>query len=257
MGKFEQQKKKKSSKIILVVICLMVLIAAALFAVPQLLHGLSDDSNTEYHAGSEDTIPNSVSEENGSQALDKIAFPVVLDEGKLEVESLFQFSGVNPDAGRQDVTDIAAVTIRNISDTYLKAATVTAVLGNGSERTFAVQDLPAGKSALLCATDNGKLLDSDVCTEIRVESVFEDVQSEDSVKISVDGMTVTLENISGETLSEIDVYCRDVFGDQYFGGMAYQYTIETLPAGESTTVTVVDSIMGMTEVVRVAVKDQK
>lgn len=264
MGKFEKKKTRKKKKawkgFVIAFVLVMFLAVLGLFVMPQVLYRLNSDpepetlvQNTETTAAVSDEQPAA----DASQPSDSgVTFPCVLEDGKLEVESLFQFDGINPDAGNQEATDVAAIVVRNLSGTYLQTATVTAALDDGAVRTFAVQDLPAGKSAMVFSTDNALLSESHKCADLSVESVFEDPLSNDSVKVSVDGMTVTLENISGETLSGIDVYCRDVFGDQYFGGVAYQYTIETLSAGETTTVTVLDSLMGITEVVRVAVNDQ-
>ena len=264
MGKFEKKKNKKKKKswkgLAIALVLAIVLSALALFVVPQVLYRLNPDSDlgpVEQATEPQATISAEQSVDGASRpSNNSIVFPYVLEDGKLEVESLFQFSGVNPDAGDQEANDVAAIVLRNLSGTYLKTATVTAVLDDGSERVFAVQELPAGKSAMAFSVDNALLSESHLCAELSSESVFEDPQNNDSVKISVDGMTVTLENMSGEELSGIDVYCRDVFNDQYFGGVAYQYTIETLSAGETRTVTVLDSLMGITEVVRIAVNDQ-
>ena len=68
-----------------------------------------------------------------------------------------------------------------------------------------------------------------------------------------EGTIITVENIAEEDLSGIDVYYRDVYDDKYFGGKTHKYTIETLPKGESATITVEESIWGVIGVVRVEV----
>lgn len=246
------KKKTRSSKGILPAVAVVSVLAVLIII------GIIIVANNGSDGGNLDQNTQDVKAENNSSDSEKtIKFPAVLDGGNLKIESLFQFSGINPDAGKQEAADVASIILENTSESYLKTAKVTAVLGDGSELVFVVNDLPAGKSAMAFSVDNDKLSDGAVCTGISVEPVFEEIENSDGVKISVDGTTVTLENISGQTLSGIDIYCRDVFNDEYFGGVAYKYTIDKLPAGESTAVTVSASVMGLTDVVRITVNDQK
>lgn len=256
MGKYEKKKeKKRKSKVKIVVIVLILVIALAvlgLFVMPQVLYQINnqgtDISTGEKLAGA--TEPQIV-----YSADDELIFPVELEEGALEIESLFPFSGINPDADMQETEDVASITLKNTSNRYLKTAAITAILGDGTECIFTVTDLPAGASVIAFATSNESLTQDAFCVGISSDVVFEDIQSWDQLSVSMVGMTVTLQNISDEDFSQIDVYCRDVFGESYFGGITYKYTINELSAGQSATIEVTDSLLGLIDVVRIAINE--
>lgn len=257
MSKCERKKKTKSPKGVIAALGLLILVAVlVLYVMPQVLYITGDDSDAENTESQNQSSQNQepVTETNAVLAQDDaVTFPIALDDGKLEIECLFQFSGVNPDAQKQNASDVASIVLRNTSDKYLRRAAVNATLGDGSERTFIVNDIPAGASVMAFSMDNESLLPTDVCVDVVTEAIFEDIPNSDSVEVSVDGLTVTLKNISSEDLNEIDVYYRDVFNDKYFGGMTYTYTIEKLSADETVTITAEESLLGVIEVVRIAV----
>lgn len=262
MGKYERKKKKRSCKWVWV-LCLLILVSLlAVFVMPQVLYQLNGDAARDdiaEGADSRDQSEETAVTENGNTGYDPekiVKFPALLDEGNIEIESLFPFSGVNPDAENQDATDVASIVLRNTSGQYLSEATVHAALDSGATLTFTVTELPAGTSAMAFSVDNDGLLSADICTDIAVEAVFGENPDDDYFDISVVGMTVTVTNTSPEDLNEIDVYYRDVFHDKYFGGMTYRYKIENLPAGESTAFTAEESLLGVIDVVRIAVNDK-
>lgn len=184
-------------------------------------------------------------------------FPVVLAEGKIAVESLFPFSGINPDAGKQEGEDTAAIMVKNLSGEYLTSATVTASFADGGEQIFTVTELPAGASALVFSGDNQALAPETVCTGLRGEGEFAPLQWDGRIEVSVDGLTITVKNSSDEELNRINVYYRDVLDDKYFGGMTYIAAIEKLAAGETAQITAEGSVLGVIEVVRTAANDEK
>ena len=235
-----------------------ILFFVALLVMPMLLSfgcGRNTSNNKETEA-SENREADDLNLEQEQEEEKGVQFPIVLEDGKIEVESIFQFEGINPDCNDLEGEDIAAITLKNISDDYLKNAVIEATLDDGKEYTFSVDNLPAGKEAIAFVTDNSVLPSDGICMEVKAETRFEEITTVDNVLISVDGMVVTIENATDEELMGIDVYCRNGFNEQYFGGMAYKYTIETIPAGECATITASDSILGMVDVVRVDVNHQ-
>lgn len=182
-----------------------------------------------------------------------IKFPYLIEEEKLEIASLFTYSGLNPDADMQEGNEVAAIEFKNVSDDFLEHAAVKAVFSDGSEQTFVIENLPAGKETLAFSVDNQVLLANESCVEIVAETIFGENMQDDCIAVSTDGMTITVENISEEDLSGINIYYRDVCEDKFFGGITHQYTIETLPKGENTTFSAQNCIWGVVEVVRTEV----
>ena len=279
MGKYERKRENKKERRFLkwiLVFCLMaVVVFLILFVMPIMLYHLNPESDlddiapgttvqnqeTETRIPVETQMPTEIQMPENDEsvthpAATQVEFPVKLDQGNVEIESLFQFSGVNPDAGNQDAEDVASIALKNTSNQYLKEATVKVTLATGSELTFIVQDLPSGASVMAFSTDNITLSETDTCTAITVNTIFEDDSDPDGLEVSVEGMTITVKNTSSKKLGDIAVYYRDIFNERYFGGKAYIYNIENLSAGKSTTFTAEESLLGVIEVVRATVNDK-
>lgn len=255
MGKYENTKKRKPRKWIGAV-CLLILVGLAVFFImPQVLYRMNEEPES---AEVEQILNGETGESNGPEyeMSDTVAFPVNLADGKVEIESLFSFNGINPDSHKQEAVDTAAIILRNTADTHLRDAKVTATLADGRKLVFQAMDIPAGKAAMVFSVDNEKLLSTDACVDIVAEASCEAVTGADAVEVFADSITITLKNTSAEDLEQITVYYRDVFDDKYFGGMAYAHTIEKLTAGETVTITAEESLLGVIEVVRVAGNDK-
>lgn len=260
----QKKRQKKTGTQIVLVVVLSVFLAALLmmFVVPQMLYRLSgqesdpeldvaeDIAATEEATGTEETLPQIAYSQE-----DVLDFPAKLEDTKLEIESLFSFSGINPDSGNQEGDDLATIMLKNTSEAYLEQAVIRATLLDGTECTFVVTDLPAGKSTMAFATGNEALAQENSCVSLSCEASFTELEPWDQLSVSTVGTTVTLQNNSDKDLTNIDVYCRDVFGESYFGGITYKQTISNLPANQSATVDVTDSLLGMVEVVRIAINE--
>lgn len=251
MAKYLRKKKKKPiGGVLILVVMILLLAVVAVFVMPQLLYRLSGE-------GEETLFTEAVEQETESigsvgTALD---FPLLVDDGRLEINSLFPFSGINPDCNNQEGTDIASIVLKNTTDTYLTEAKLTLTLVDGTQLNFAVADLPAGASVMAFSTENLSLSANAACVSAVCEASFDGTAVTESNQVSAytSGTVVTVINNSGQDLSQIVVYCRSLLDEDYFGGVTYAYTINDLPAGESTTVEATDCILGMAEVVRVAV----
>ena len=182
--------------------------------------------------------------------------PMELEDGRLTIHSLFPYSGMNPDAGLEFGEDIAGLQLTNTSDEHLAFAELTAVLDDGSELCFRVEDLPPGMSAMLFEPE-GRTLDGDLsCVDLYGFAEFqEDPMQPELVAVSVDGIAVTLNNVSGRDLTDLRVACHGLLDGSCFGGITYIYDVASLPAGAVTVINAVDCILGEARVVRVEIGD--
>ena len=277
MGKYQNKtpvkkrtrtKHNRSGQIVLVVV-LSVFLAALLmmFVVPQLLYSLGGEyepdlpeaqtapQESDSDPETTETTELQVEDEETTPLLDALAFPAVLENGSLTIDDMFPYSGINPDSDGQDCTNIAAITLRNTSDQNLQDAVVTVVLQDGTECTYRICELPASKSLMAFPAENESLEEDSFCVKLDCEASFADAQENNGLSISVADTTVTVQNTTSEDFANIDVYCHDVFGESYFGGITYKHTISNLAAGQSTTIEITDSILGMVEVVRIAINE--
>lgn len=180
-----------------------------------------------------------------------IEFPVMTDDGKLELDSLFQFSGFNPDCGNAEGKEIAGLRIANTASAHLKRAELTLTLRSGKTVRFVVEDIPAGRSAMAFEAGNASMNMDDVCVDIRCDAEFsdEDTLMSDRLAVSAEGTQIHLANLSGEDLNHLIVYCHCVLNEDYFGGLTYKYPIDSLPAGAELTIDAWECYLGQAEVV--------
>ena len=180
-------------------------------------------------------------------------FPVLLEDGMLTVQSMFQYSGMNPDADLQFGENIAGIQLVNTSDWHLAQAELAAVLDDGTVLTFLVEDVAPGMTVMAFSPDQGTLENAAHCVDIYGYAEFEDADPlrSDLVMLQVAGMEITVTNVSGMDLTDLDIICHGLLDGSAFGGSAYTYRIASLASGASTTVYALDCILGMTQVTRV------
>ena len=188
---------------------------------------------------------------------DTIPFPVELEDGMLTVRSIFTYSGMDPDADWAFGESIAGIQLTNTSDEYLRSAEITAILADGAVLTFRAEDVPAGKTVMAFAQEHKLLADPDSCEDIYGDAEFiaGDPLASDLVELRTAGTEITLKNVSGRDLTNLNVTCHGLLDESLFGGTAYHYTIASLPAGGSTVIHAADCLLGMAEVVRVEMGD--
>lgn len=195
---------------------------------------------------------------DGQQAAEEVQvqsveFPYVTEDGKLEITSLFQFSGFNPDCAGEESTDIAALQLHNASSEHLTKAELVLQMESGQSLRFAVTDLPASGDAMVFAVDNTEMDSKDACLNVTYNGSYEAETPvlADQISVQPGEAQITLTNLSDEDLMDITVYCHCLLEDASFGGLTYGYPVAKLPAGQSIVVDTPDCYLGPAQVVRI------
>ena len=185
----------------------------------------------------------------------EVTFPVQLISGRLEISSVFQFTGVNPDCGGETGSNIAAIQVRNISGRHLTEARITLTLTDRSRVEFRVKDLPDGESAMIFSPENISMNSHSVFMKAHSKAEFaeEPPLEAERVQTQVNGRMVTVTNQTDRPLKNVTVYCHCVLGGDCFGGLTYAYRIAEIPARGSRTVDAADCFQGKPEVVRIQI----
>lgn len=253
MSKNKNNKKSPLGKVALVVGIVAVLAVLAIFVMPGLLYRL----RSEAPAGENDIVITDDADKSNSdgQEGDVNTFPLALENGKLLLESIMQFDGINPDCGNENGHNIATISLTNRSGIYLKRAEISVTTEDGQLLTFVVTDVPAGKSVMAFATDNAALKKDAVYSEVACNAEFDSGTSMNDtlVQTSVDGTHITVTNITDTAITNLVVYCHCTLGDQYFGGVTYNYTIDNLAVDETAELDAAECILGLAEVVKITV----
>lgn len=182
----------------------------------------------------------------------EIQYPYDLADGKIQITSLFQYSGMNPDADWEEGENIGVLIVVNCSEDYLENLTVTATISDGSTLNFQVFDLPAGQTVWAFAKGNGVFNSRTACVKLESQSSFTSSADElgTAVTAEVQGVEVNLSNGSDSAVPAGELRCHILLNGIYFGGTSYAYPVDEIPAGSSTTVTAIDCILGEVAVTR-------
>lgn len=189
--------------------------------------------------------------QNDEETEQGIAFPYELEDGKLIVNSLFQSSVYNPDCNGEYADDVATLELVNVSGQFLKEALITVKMIDGTEIQFELTNVPTGKTVWAFSIDNISIKSEDGCESISCKADFEDNSSlaEDKVSVKVDDTTITLINLTGQEITNLNVSCHCMFDDVYYGGLTYIYSVASIPAEQSVTIDAEECYLGFPEIV--------
>jgi hypothetical protein len=183
----------------------------------------------------------------------EIQFPYELEDGKLQLQSLFQSSVSNPDSDDSYVENLAAIEIINSSSEHLKEATIKIILSSGEELTFVLEEIPAGKTVWAFEVNNKCYRMEQKCLEVKCEAIFAEktVLLEEQLRIDAKDTLVTVTNVSNEALENLELEFHCLFADVYYGGKTYMYRIDTIEAHEAVSLDVWECYLGIADVVNI------
>lgn len=254
----ENQNRRGWTKTAMIVVVVMIVIVGTAIAVYHMSKGETDgteDKTVETNlADTEQETESSSAQEETEPQVVGLTFPYELENGKLSVDSIFQFTGFNPDNQEQEGENIAALTVVNQSEEQVAFAEIQVRLDDDTRLTFEITDLPAGQSVMVFEKENKNYELDDVCLEITDTAEFENgtMLMEDYISVAEEGTVITLTNHSEENFSNLLLHCHCRINGVYFGGLTYSYPIAELPAGQSITVDATDCYLGEAAVVRVS-----
>lgn len=160
--------------------------------------------------------------------------PTAKPSGDLTCLEISRFTGSFVEDGTDEaVTDVAAILVANDTGQFLDLATVTYTVGTRTA-TFLVSGLPPGQRAWVLEKDRMTIAEGD-------KLVFEDCQTSfnsgamlttDALALTRKGNTVTVENLTESTLTNVCIYYKNKLEDGTFlGGITYLMSFEDLPPG--------------------------
>lgn len=231
------------------------LLALSIFAATRLLPGADVNTGTNKPAHTTQDIPTSLDPSDPhplpdltTPVTEAMDFPLTLEGGDLLIDSLFSFDGINPDCGYEESRDIASLKLVNTSGRHLSLAEITLTMSDGTELRFSAQHIAPGRSASVFCVTNTSLPRDAQCKSVQCHAEFTTEPMSDDLTVQVNGMEINVTNDTDKDIRNIVLYCHNILGDEYFGGIAYPYEINSLSAGESTTLIAADCLLGIADV---------
>ena len=183
-----------------------------------------------------------------------IEFPYSVDDGKLEIISLFQSNISNPDCNEEMGEDIASIEVKNQSGQFLASATITVILDDDTKLRFEISDIPADGIVWAFEAGNAEIPGQPICKMVECETAYEDTTPvmEDQLSIEAEETTVTICNLTDMELANLTASFHCLFDEGvYYGGSVYTYPIDKIQAGESISLEVSECYLGKAQAVRV------
>lgn len=182
-----------------------------------------------------------------------IEFPYLTDKDRLEIASLFQYTGTNPDSSDAACEDVASLQVKNCSGQYLESADITVVLTDQTTFTFQVRDIPDGQSVWTFDAQNQSWDGSTGVKKITADTVYSDTASlrEDTLSITGDETGIHVTNTGADTLTGLTVIYHCYLNEMYFGGVSYEGAIESLTPGEESVLETPECYFGEAAVVNI------
>ena len=149
------------------------------------------------------------------------------------------YSGPFPEDGSyREVSDVAAIRVRNDSDDYLEFARIRCAIGSG-EGSFVVSGIPPGTEAWVLEESGMPLKPSDLFRATGYEQLTfnpDAVVSDHQIEAKYEDGKVTVTNHSDETREALTIYYKSVHTDgRWFGGITYRLSCGTLQPGASVS----------------------
>lgn len=159
-----------------------------------------------------------------------------LPSGDLTCLEISRFTGSFVEDGTDEaVTDVAAILVDNDTGRFLDLATVIYTVGNRTA-TFLVSGLPAGEQAWVLEKDRMTITEGDELVFKDCQTSFNDgaILTTDDLAVARQGNTVTVENRTDKTLTNVCIYYKNKLEDGTFlGGITYLMSFDSLEPGAS------------------------
>jgi hypothetical protein len=194
----------------------------------------------------------------GGQSTEKetekeVQFPYELEDGKVEVISLFQSSVSNPDSDNSYVENLASLELANYSEEHLQEATIELTMDDGEKLTFVLEEIPAGKTVWAFEVNNKCYETEQKIRKVECEATFTEntILLEEELNIEAEETLVSVKNISKETLKNLELKFHCLFDGVYYGGKTCTYQIDAIKADEEVSLDVWECYLGIADVVKI------
>lgn len=143
------------------------------------------------------------------------------------------------DGSDETVENIVSIIVKNEGTEDVQLATLTLKSADGTEYSFTLTALPAGKQVTLLETNRAPYQEELEVLGVVVSDVagFNEPISlhEELLRIDASNRTLTVKNISGESFPGGRVFYKNISVDGYLGGITYTVTIPAMAVGEETS----------------------
>lgn len=187
-------------------------------------------------------------------AVTKISFPYRIRDTNMLVEGIGIYEGPYLEDGTNDpVADVAALQLKNLSDSPLERGAVILEIG-GELYIFEAFAIPPGQSAFVIESKKKAFTSEPItfCSGWAVEETWLDISQFATIEeYGIDTLMIT--NISDDILPTLRVLYKsfDQKSGMYIGGICYEIELHQLEPGQSISVKPYHYVSGYSKVVAI------
>lgn len=179
-------------------------------------------------------------EKEEEQIICGIELPYQVPDTPIVIEGIGQYTGPFVEDGSDTPTgNVLAVVVKNNGDTDVEYVQMRFSDGNGGTAEFHISTLPAGKSAVVLEQNKREYNPQDAFTfEDKLYAAVDDMSlMEEEVEVRAEDGTLTLKNLTDNSLGTVYVRYKNKLNDGYYlGGITYSCKFENIGPGDSAEV---------------------
>lgn len=219
----KKKQKRRSKKIWISTLCVLLLVIMA--AVIWILSGKDRSKNNV-----EDS--KTASEQESTEPPKSTE---LFDDGRLKLIGGMEYEGPNFDDGSMEEDVYTMLKIQNVSDSFLRKADIEVKVNDSEQMKLTIDSLPVGATVMVIGQDYTSYSEDAVYQVLSCKSSYEE-----SVADKREGLDVTCEmgkirvtNQSAEDVSNVTFRYKGKVDEMLLGGIAYEFTIDSLAAGQT------------------------
>lgn len=158
---------------------------------------------------------------------------VEFDDGKLKLTGSMEYEGPDFEDGSMEEGNYTILKIQNISESFLRSASIEVKVNNSEKMSFTIDSLPAGETVMVIGQGYNGYSEKDIYQVTSCESSYEEtvVCEKEGLTVSCEAGKIRLNNQTSEDLSGTVFRYKGKTSDMLMGGLTYEFVADSLPSG--------------------------
>lgn len=159
----------------------------------------------------------------------------VFDKGRLKLIGSMEYEGPNFENGSMEIGTYTLLKIQNISEDFLRNADIEVKVNASDKMSLTIDALPAGETVFVLGQGYSAYSEKDIYKVTSCESSYEKsiVAEKEGLEVSYEAGKIQIKNQTTEEITGILFRYKGKVENVLFGGNTYEFTIDSLPAGET------------------------
>lgn len=155
------------------------------------------------------------------------------DDGKLKLVGSMEYKGPDYEDGSMKDGTYTILEIQNISESFLRSASIEVKVNDTDKMLLTIDSLPAGETVYVIGQEYDMYSEQDIYEVISCESFYEEsaVCEKEGLEISCEAGKIQIVNQTAEDLSGVMFRYKGKVDDTLLGGITYEFVADSLPVG--------------------------